>query len=209
MSYATKETFTAAGSSSTFRSHGQGLSALYGVGYTKIEEAEAVIEQNLSRTFDALLQSLNLLVDKYSNAQFDNLDRLYDENNDTIGNELLKIKNNMGTSIFKSSVRNFMKQTFEGIQQSVIQYSNLINTMEKLDKCQEKSSILDDPEKLKEYLEEKKRSRYLFEIDAFEIVRATLKPEYARYVELYGFPESAIFDTDKLTRIRNELGITT
>lgn len=209
MSYATRETFTTGGSSSVYRNHGQGLSVLYGVGYTKIEETEKVIELKLSKTFDALLKSLKSLVDNYANAQFENLDKLYDENKDIIGNELLTIKNNMGTSVFKRSIRNFMKQTFEGIQQSVIQYSNLINTLGKLDRCQEKSNILDDPEKLKEYLEEKNKSRNIFEIDAFEIVKATLKPEYARYVELYGFPESAIFDTDKLTKIKNELDITT
>lgn len=207
--FSTNASFTIGGSSSTYRNHGQGASVLYGVGYSKPQEPEQIIEQNFSKTFNVLLKSLKSLVDNYSNAQFENLDKLYDENKDIIGNELLTIKNNMGTSVFKRSIRNFMKQTFEGIQQSVIQYSNLINTMEKLDRCQEKSSILDDPEKLKEYLEEKKRSVNIFEIDAFEIVKATLKPEYARYVELYGFPESTVFDTDRLTKIKNELDINT
>jgi hypothetical protein len=37
--------------------------------------------------------------------------------------------------------------------------------------------------------------------------KATLKPQYAEYVRLYGFPEGGLFDMDRLGAIITQLGI--
>ena len=58
----------------------------------------------------------------------------------------------------------------------------------------EKSKILDNLDLLRAYLESLRGVRSLFGTFNITTVLAKIKPQYARYIELYGFPESGVFD---------------
>lgn len=207
MAFSSINAFTVV-SNRSFSNHGQTANALFGIGNNKQPEVITKYE-NIDKTFDSILEQLNELVDSYSLARFDQVNAIFDTPNfDTeIGNQLKVIQTNIGNDGFQNKLRELLKHTFEGIQQSVIQYGNFINAIEKLERCKEKSSILDDSEKLLAYIKEQNKKFSLFVIPDISSVKAELKPEYARYIQLHGFPEGSVFDTDKLHAIRVELGI--
>jgi hypothetical protein len=86
-----------------------------------------------------------------------------------------------------------------GLYQSVLQYSYLVDAQYKLEQCNEKAEILNDPVKLKEYISRLKRS--IFPETTIQTIKATIKPEYLEYIRLYGYPEGNVFDPDKLAQI--------
>ena len=72
----------------------------------------------------------------------------------------------------------------------------------------EKASILDDIEKLKEYINSLKKNMSLFPDIDITIVQAHIKSEYAEYIKLYGYPVGGVFDMDKLGEILIRMNIT-
>ena len=92
------------------------------------------------------------------------------------------------------AIRIEITRAFEGLRQCVYQYATLLDTQAKyaIDE-----SILNDMEKLKIYLEGK-RGMSIFPDCDVTVGYATLKPIYAMYVELFGFPEGCVFEVDKL-----------
>ena len=192
---------------SNFNNHGQGLSAIY-AGGGKPVSIDEYADNEYASIFEGLICDLKILIENYSLAKIDLVeDALTGGFKDRIGVNLLEASSKTVGSDFREKFRSSLAKTFEGLQQSVLQYAKLQETIRKLEACEERASILDDPKKLQEYIDGLKRSKYLFDLPDIKAIAATLKPEYARYVELYGFPEGAIFDTDKLTIIKRELGL--
>lgn len=199
---------------SFFSHHGKNSNILNGIGYTKKERLNNVKNDNQfniinqNKDFFNIIEELNKLVKNYAGANYDDLDFLLDQPdyNEKIGFQLLKLKTKQNNT-FDINLRNFMKNTFEGIQKSLIQAHEYKNNLVKLELCEEKSSILDDNEKLIAYLKKKKRELFLFDIEPVNSISVSLKPEYKEYINRHGLPENVIFDTDKLATIRIELGI--
>lgn len=98
-------------------------------------------------------------------------------------------------------IRTTIARALEGLYQGILQYIVLINTEYKLIKASEKASILDDMCKLKEYLEHMKETLCILPDSEVSIVQASVKPEYLRYIQLYGYPEGGVFEVDKLAEI--------
>jgi hypothetical protein len=90
-----------------------------------------------------------------------------------------------------------------GLYQSILQYSTLVDTQLKLEQCKERSAILNDPEKLKEYINTLKQK--IFPDSTIQVIKATIKPEYLEYIKRYGYPQGNVFDPDKLANIINLL----
>ena len=86
-----------------------------------------------------------------------------------------------------------------GLYQSLLQNLNLNECSNRLNSALNKASILDDPEKLKEYINKFKSS--IFPDTSVQIISAKIKPEYLEYIKLYGYPSSNVFDPDKLGQI--------
>jgi hypothetical protein len=105
------------------------------------------------------------------------------------------------------TIRASTRTTLAGLYQSIIQYVECVNCEEQLAVAKENESILYDPVKLKEYIEKLKRNRYLFPESNVQVISASLKPEYAAYIRLFGFPEGAVFETDRLAFVLNQLGM--
>lgn len=93
------------------------------------------------------------------------------------------------------------------LRAAILQYATLEDTTTKYLNAKEKADILLDPVKLKAYIEDyNKKSRVqLFPDSNVQIIKAQVKPEYAEYIKLYGYPQGGAFDPDKLGAIVNDL----
>ena len=65
----------------------------------------------------------------------------------------------------------------------------------------EKASILNDIDKLKEYINGLRGTMYLLPDLNIKAPLATVKREYVEYIKLYGYPSGGIFDMDRLAAI--------
>jgi len=91
--------------------------------------------------------------------------------------------------------------TLAGLYQSMLQYSNYLNLEEQLRICREHEEILYNPTLLNEFLSRMRQNRQLFPDSTIEAPMATLKPEYAIYIAQFGFPQSGVFDPERLAYI--------
>ena len=105
------------------------------------------------------------------------------------------------------TLRQVNMDALAGMYQAVLQYSTLVDTQNKLTMSQDHDSILYDPVKLQEWINGLKQQRQLFPESRVQITSAILKPEYALYTQLYGFPYCGVFEPDKLSAVLNMLNI--
>jgi hypothetical protein len=104
------------------------------------------------------------------------------------------------------TLRKTICASLSGLYQSIIQHSILLETESEFAKCEDMANILKDPVRLQAYIDEQKRNRSLFpESNVALTIPAQLKPQYAEYVRLYGFPAGGVFDMDKLAEIIKHL----
>lgn len=83
-----------------------------------------------------------------------------------------------------------------GLYQSLLQNLKLKEYKTSLAAALERASILDDPVKLKEYINTFKSK--IFPDTSVQIISAKIKTEYLEYIKQYGYPSNNIFDPDKL-----------
>lgn len=146
------------------------------------------------------------LVDNYSKGNFEEVsNQLPRDRYEKLSRKLYTFPTNGSTEL--NNLRTVATSLLQGVQQSIFQYIEFMNTIDKLEKCQEKSSILKDRNKLNEYIKQLKNSNYLFDVQPVQVISATLKQEYAEYIKIHGFPEGGIFEADKLAVIQYRLGI--
>uniref|UniRef100_A0A6C0JN84 Uncharacterized protein n=1 Tax=viral metagenome TaxID=1070528 RepID=A0A6C0JN84_9ZZZZ len=94
-----------------------------------------------------------------------------------------------------------IKQSLQGLYKAIIQYSVLNETKIKLEAATEQVSILNDPERLKEYINGLRGSSYLLPDLIIKAPLAIIKQEYVEYIKAYGYPAGGIFDMDRLAEI--------
>ena len=104
-----------------------------------------------------------------------------------------------------NSYRDSFHRILDGLKLSIIN-NNLLTTT--TDALNEANTILNDPEKLKEYFDKNYGSfNALTELNISINLEASLdlKEEYRIYLERHGPPENYIFESEKLSAIRLEL----
>lgn len=110
-------------------------------------------------------------------------------------------------TVLGKTLQTFFNKTVQGIQQSIFQYTRIIEKDRLLDDLSECAEVMDDYDKLVEYLEKLKQERgtEIFTVPQVTIPAAVLRPEYMEYCILYGLPVNGIFDTVKLHKIKERL----
>jgi hypothetical protein len=101
--------------------------------------------------------------------------------------------------------RFFLIDTLDTLQQAILNYIHCTNKEVLLEQYKKKAEILDDNEKLMEYLESKKRRMTIFTDKSVTVPMATLKPQFAEYIKRYGVPDGLRFDAVKMREIVVEL----
>ena len=100
------------------------------------------------------------------------------------------------------NIRRGIIESLQGLYQSIRQHNILLDTEAQLSLVNQNLQTLYDPVKLQAYVELMNQRRSLFDESIVRAtVAATLKPEYAEYIRLYGYPVGGVFDMDKLGQI--------
>lgn len=170
-----------------------------------------VINQVLVGMYSKLskvVETVNTLMKEYSQGNFyavANILTLETYNKLSINLANLAVSSNKYPEY--ETIRNSSTTALGGLYQSILQYSELVNVQLQLDISKDRESILYDRTKLQEFIDKMNQQRQIFPESNVQVIKATLKPEYAAYVKQFGFPEGAVFEPDKLAFVLQQLGI--
>lgn len=160
----------------------------------------ALMELNL----DKVAKKIKYLLDLFSVGKFDELvSQLSSENYTKISKMIYEIR--MDPKLYPSYelLRTTISLSFQQLYQSFIIHGQQADCEATIEALKKKEAILDNLTLLKEYLLEmqKKLNTYAFDEVKVTVPMAVIKPEYAKYIQIYGYPKNMIFDTDKLAAI--------
>lgn len=146
-----------------------------------------------------IITAINTLLVRFSQGQFDLVtgvltQKLYNN----LALQLHAIKQNSKLYPEYENIRISTTRALAGLYQGIQQYVLLKNTQANLTATIEKASILDDKTKLQEYINHLLGARSILPDSKVTIITAEIKPEYVEYIQMYGFPEGAVFEMDKL-----------
>ena len=180
--------------------------SINGNGINKFDNSD---DCNYKIVFEKLINNLTIYLKLFSRGDFKSLLKTLTRTQVRIlGRKLYEIQKQIGStgeSAFQIKLRNFLKEVLEGLQMSLIIHDKYeVLKLESADAF-EKAEILDDQDKLIEYLKEKQSSIKIIDDLQVEAVHANIKLEYAIYIERYGVPDPFIFDQDLLTEIIDEI----
>jgi hypothetical protein len=162
--------------------------------------------------FTDVIQSINQMLTDYAQGDFTTLGQtITNDYYNSISVTLLELKLDPVDHPEYELIRNTISRSFQGLYQSMLLYARYMEDQNQIAALTTKANILDDMAKLKDYILELQRHGRMGDIFPHQTiqagVKAILKPEYAEYIRLYGFPENAVFDTDRLAEILLRLGI--
>jgi hypothetical protein len=150
--------------------------------------------------------TINVLMIYFSNAQYEELSLLLTlDLYNKLSVELNNIKYEEDANY--ENIRKSILLSVQGLLQAKTLYTNLVSSQQNNQWLMEQNSILYDRTKLNEYIQQLMSERSLFPPQSFTLIAATLRPEYAEYIKLYGFPESGIFDMDRLAVILENISL--
>lgn len=202
-SFAKSDSFTV--SSNIYRQDGQTFDLFQGVGGT-VDTLDNVFDKQLELKFSSITKDIHKLSEDYSLGKFDNVeDLMTDMFNEQFSRKIYNAISQTKQTEYQEELRVLFAKMFEGLQQCVLQNLKIKDLESKLKICEERSSILDDKDKLIEYIQNLNNRFTMIEDQTITTISATLKPEYQKYIDLYGLPEGLVFDTDKLNQIKYDL----
>ena len=112
--------------------------------------------------------------------------------------QLLEIKQNASIFPEYENIRISIVRSLEGLQQAMILYNTLQSTEIELRMCKARCSILDNMTELTNYIKSLSGSVSIFQDVTVTAIAATIKPEIAIYIKLYGYPPGGVFDMERL-----------
>lgn len=101
--------------------------------------------------------------------------------------------------------RNISYKILDGLKQSISEYDAKVTIETENTELQQYRDILQDKDKLLEYLNTVQTETFLFSAEASFETAIVLKPWYREYLERYGPPGDGVFQTELLADIVNEL----
>ena len=101
--------------------------------------------------------------------------------------------------------RDLSNKLVDMLKQAITEYVKIKNLQDENTQLLTFKEILEDREKLLEYLSEIQTTSYLFSASATYNQNLEIKPWYALYLERHGAPGDGVFESDKLAVIVNEL----
>ena len=163
-------------------------------------EKQSNLALNHYKKSSNIITAINTLLIEFSQGHFDLVtsvltNDLYDE----LALQLSAIKQTAKIYPEFENIRISTTRALGGLKQGIQQYILLKNTQADLTTFKTKASILDDKTKLQDYINSLLGSRSILPDSKVTIIAAEIKPEYVEYIQLYGFPEGAVFDMDKLS----------
>lgn len=96
-------------------------------------------------------------------------------------------------------------RVIDTIKQAMTEYIKIRNLTQENEELKSYKDILEDGDKLSEYLETRRNTRHLFSAEATLEVAPTLKLWYQVYLERHGPPGDGVFNSELLAEIIEEL----
>ena len=161
-------------------------------------------------TFTDVIHAIYHLLLEFSLGEFEHVaSKLSMDYYNSISEMLLEIKMDPIKYPEYELVRATLSKTFIGLFQARSLYLSYLEEKKIAEALQAKAAILDNLDSLKEYIQNMNQNTMadIFPPANITTLPVIIKPEYLEYIKLYGFPENALFDTDKLAEILMRLGI--
>jgi len=98
-------------------------------------------------------------------------------------------------------IREILQLYLKGLTQQNELYKKLLNTESSLETCKKRSSILDNMQELRTYIENLSKTMTLFNPEPQTIVAAKVLKQHAIYLREYGYPLGGVFDPELLHEI--------
>ncbi len=125
------------------------------------------------------------------------------EETQTILYGLHKLKTSVSDTF--GTLINLYESIFMSIKYFYFLYSELKSNETQCLKYKEDSEILNDINKLKEYIKQQQFNMNSVTTVAITTQKLNVKPEYLKYIQLYGIPYKMIFDPVLLQNIIDEM----
>jgi hypothetical protein len=146
-----------------------------------------------------IVTAINTLLVEFAQGRFNLVNSVLTQDlYNSLALQLSNIKQNAKLYPDFENIRTSTTRALAGLFQGIQQYILLQNTEANLTIFQQKASILDDKTKLQNYINSLLGSRSIFPDSKVTIVSAEIKPEYVEYIQMFGFPDGAVFEMDKL-----------
>ena len=167
-----------------------------------------------------ILDSLNLYIRYFKNGDFNELNELFnEEQQNEIGQKLISntlftisqesLDNYTNTNQLFDQYRSFIFKVIDGLNTSIQLNKKNQNLTIQNNTLQSFDDILKDPELLNEYINthyNNLNTNYTILEESVTLTQGLqLKPEYEKYIELYGFAPNGIYDSEKLQIIIKNL----
>jgi hypothetical protein len=160
-------------------------------------------------SFDALLNDysinkINYFLQFLKNDEYDKVfSEINTEETQTILYGLHKLKTSVSDTF--GTLINLYESIFMSIKYFYFLYSELKSNETQCLKYKEDSEILNDINKLKEYIKQQQFNMNSVTTVAITTQKLNVKPEYLKYIQLYGIPYKMIFDPVLLQNIIDEM----
>ena len=154
-----------------------------------------------------ILNLLNVYLNYYIVGDIDTLSNLLTpEQYLLLSNTLINMPFHGNTNTDLVLVRDGALKTLATLRGSVFHAQNYQYIEGKYNTANERNEILDDPEKLREYINELNRRLHnekMFGGQQITAIVPTIDSIYLIYIKHFGYPENAIFDPMLLNKIQN------
>jgi len=120
---------------------------------------------------------------------------------------LEKLKKSMDPTCCFYDILNTYEDIWKTLWASYNQKYDYYDLVAKSGQWQDDSKILHNADLLNEYIQKLKSNHKVLDDLTVTSMKATVKPRYARYFEMYGIPENLEFDPEKLLQIDLELSL--
>ena len=156
----------------------------------------------IDANFLKLLNELLSLYSAYANGDYQTL-------NTTLTNQYFftlstSLGNLKSTNPIYKLLQSSIMYSLQGLQRAYVQYIMLENTTQLYDIAKDRAAILDNMDRLREFIEQlntRTRSSIFGDYSISTSVSATIAPEYLIYIQQYGYPLDGVFDVVKLSQI--------
>ena len=138
----------------------------------------------------------------YQNGRYNQLTNLLTQNKyQRYSVQLRNLKERKSKFPEYEDLRGITTQSLQGVYKALQQFTDVRDLEQQLQNIQNAEDILYNPQKLHEYLQTLQPQEEVLPGANVTAIAATLRPEYAEYISLYGYPEDGIFDMDLLGNI--------
>ena len=154
-------------------------------------------------------KSLKPLFTAYQEGRYNQLNNLLSQANyQNYSVQIRRLKEGKRRYKEYEDLRELTTNSLQGMYRAYQQFGDNKDLQQQLRNIQDAEEILYNPQLLHEYLETLQPVTYALPTANVTAIAATLRPEYAEYISLHGYPEDGIFDMDLLADILNNQAAT-